>query len=100
MQGYINEQKFIKSFLCYEAPHLQQANMIIIWGALAPKLAALLSEYYVFLPSRYYITHVLPCNYKSHNYNNIGAHNIINCEELDSTTIKHAIKEARQCLLA
>ena len=52
MSSNINNKYFIKHFFCYAAQHIQEANMLIIWGFIPPKLARLLSNYYIYLPKK------------------------------------------------
>jgi hypothetical protein len=106
MAHNIKNNYFIKNFFCYTSPHIYEANMLIVWGYISPKLARLLSDYYILLPKNIFILHINICDKFLDNYN-YQALNIpfnfnakITCMNLDKAHVRGILKEARQCLQA
>jgi hypothetical protein len=98
MQNNINNNIFIKHFFCYDSRNIYDANMLIIWGYISPKLARLLPEYYNFMPQKRFILHINSCDHITNASFNFNTQ--LECGVFDQANIRRIIKEARQCLQA
>lgn len=93
-------QSFSHHFFCYDARNIYDANMLILWGYIPPKLQELLDQYYSYLPTDKFIIHIATCNRFGDQSQVLKTHLRLSCESWEAIDLKHIIKEARQCLRA
>jgi hypothetical protein len=99
MHNECSKNQLVKHLFCYNARSLFEANMLIIWGSLSPKLVAHIYTYISFLPLRHVVLHIKGCNTESP-LKDMSRILIIETCSLTKEAGRNAIREARRCLTA
>lgn len=102
-----HQQNYFKQYFnCYDAKNIVEANFLVIWGSLSPKLMDCLSNHLDDMLEKRYIIHIKGCELRINNtdctasLDKLSTNSVIATCNLLSTTYKNIIEEARLCLRA
>lgn len=103
MHDTVSANNFFRSFFCYEARSIKEANVLILWGGFSSKLLDVTADHQSSMVKNSYVIHIRGCAYAPNHpdlVDKITVHKTIN--ECGSKTIdfRALFREVRTCLRA
>lgn len=98
MHNEYSKNSMVKHFFCYNARSIFDANVLVIWGGISPKLLKYLHNYCAYLPEKHAIFHIKGCHQSP--LEAFPNSRVFEQCSLSKEEEKNALREARQCLIA